>query len=205
MSRRHVLAAIVLSIVWMHLAPGRAAAQKVYKWTDKDGKAHFSNVAPSSDATADDGSGVTGIEAQGSEAPPPAAEPQTVSEGSAPAPAPASGSSSDAISNEAFSSRVSITRSRLRRDLAAAKQQSLEAAQTLAEMKKEREQPTEVGIEILQKAYGPNQGGGEEDRLLKQKEEADAKIDAIRKEYAALHGDAVKRLGGEPSWWLPLD
>ena len=34
----------VLAFAWLSLGVGDAAAQKLYKWTDKDGKVHFSNV-----------------------------------------------------------------------------------------------------------------------------------------------------------------
>ena len=70
MSRRHAIAAIVLGFAWLTFAAQDATAQKVYKWKDKDGKVHFSNVAPANEAGAEESSGVTGIEAQNPQAPP---------------------------------------------------------------------------------------------------------------------------------------
>ena len=66
--------------------------------------------------------------------------------------------------------------------------------------------PAQVGIEMLQRAYGPKQNEfGEEATLLKQKQKADKRVEEIRKQYAELHDEAVKRLGHEPGWWLPIE
>jgi len=194
----------VLAFAWLLLGARGAAAQKLYKWTDKDGKIHFSNVAPAGEGgEAAESSGVTGIEAQSS-------SPATTQSGEAPATsepsATPSGDSSSSISEEAFSLQVSATRSRLKRELAAAKEQSQQADQRLAALKQELNQPTRVDLQMLQKAYGPNQQlGSEEDSLRKQKKDAEARIEEIRKQYATLHDEAVKRYGHQPSWWLPLE
>ena len=45
----------------------------------------------------------------------------------------------------------------------------------------------------------------EEETLLKQKQKADKQVEDIRKQYAELHDEAVKRLGHEPGWWLPIE
>jgi hypothetical protein len=198
-------ATLVLAFAWLSFGVGGAAAQKLYKWTDKDGKIHFSNVSPAGDGSATaETSGVTGIEAQSS--PPVTAqsgEPSATSEQPSAAP---SGDSSSSISEEAFSLQVSTTRSRLKRELAAAKEQSQQAADRLAALKQELNQPTRVDLQMLQKAYGPNPHlGNEEDDLRKQKKDADARIEEIRKQYDTLHDEAVKRYGHQPSWWLPLD
>jgi Domain of unknown function (DUF4124) len=202
---------LVLAFAWLSLAAKSAAAQKVYKWTDKDGKVHFSNVGPGAEGSTEEGSGVSGIEAQGAEPAP--AEPTGDVAGApeeplaaAPQEPDASGDSSSTISEEAFSSQVSATRMRLKRELAAAKEQSQQADEQLAALKKELNEPTRIGLEILQKAYGPDQRiGSEEDALRKQKHDADARIEEIRKQYADLQAEAVKRFGHQPSWWLPLD
>jgi hypothetical protein len=194
----------VLAFAWLSLGAGDAAAQKLYKWTDKDGKIHFSNVAPADSGGAAESSGVTGIEAQSS--PPVTAQSGEASATSEQPPAAPSGDSSSSISEEAFSLQVSATRSRLKRELAAAKEQSQQADDRLAALKQELNQPTRVDLQMLQKAYGPNQQvGNEEDNLRKQKKDAEARIDEIRKQYATLHDEAVKRYGRQPSWWLPLE
>src|SRR5215470_3891557 len=153
-------ATFVLVFAWLSLGAGDAAAQKLYKWTDKDGKIHFSNVSPAGDGGgAAESSGVTGIEAQSS--PPVTAQ---AGEGSATSERPApSGDSSSSISEEAFSLQVSTTRSRLKRELATAKEQSQQATDRLAALTKELNQPTRVDLQMLQKAYGPDQHLGNEE------------------------------------------
>ncbi len=201
-------AMIVLAFTWLSLGARGAAAQKLYKWTDKDGKVHFSNVAPAGEGGLGDGAGVTGIEAaQSAPAESSGEASATQSEPSVATHEPAaSGDTSSSISEEAFSAQVSSTRMRLKRELAAAKEKSQQADEQLAAMKKELNQPTRIGIEVLQKAFGPNQYTGTElTDLNKQKQEADARIEEIRKQYADLHDEAVKRFGHQPSWWLPLD
>jgi len=99
-----------------------------------------------------------------------------------------------------------MTRRRLKGELAAAKQQSQEIADKLAALKKEDQAASQVGIEMLQRAYGPKQNEfNQEEALLKEKQKADQRIEEIRKQYADLHDEAVKRLGHEPSWWLPIE
>jgi hypothetical protein len=205
------MAMLVLAFAWLSLGAKSAAAQKVYKWTDKDGKVHFSNVGPGTEGSTEVGSGVTGIEAQSTA---PAEAPATGEVATAPeepsAAAPqepsASGDSSSSISEDAFSSQVSATRSRLKRELAAEKEKAQQADEQLADLKKELDQPTRIGLEVLQKAYGPDQRvGTEEDTLRKQKHDAEARIEEIRKQYAELQAEAVKRFGHQPSWWLPLE
>jgi hypothetical protein len=194
-------ATFVLAFAWLSHGGGDAAAQKLYKWTDKDGKVHFSNVAPAGDGGAVESSGITGIEAQSAQT-----DSSATAEHSAPAEPAASGDSSSSISEEAFSLKVSTTRSRLKRELATAKEQAQQADDRLAALKQELNQPTRVDLQMLQKAYGPNQQlGNEEDSLRKQKKDADARIAEIHKQYDTLHDEAVKRYGHQPSWWLLLD
>jgi hypothetical protein len=204
---RQGLATLVLGLAWLSLSAGQGIAQKVYKWTDKDGRIHFSNVSPGGEAESGDTGAVQGIEARSPEAPaPPAAPAETTAQTGREAAAPAEASSSSAISEEAFSAKASMTRARLKRELADAKQQSQEIADKLAALKKEDQVASQVGIEMLQRAYGPKQNEfGEEATLLKQKQKADKRVEEIRKQYAELHDEAVKRLGHEPGWWLPIE
>jgi hypothetical protein len=201
---------LVLAFAWLSVGAKSAAAQKVYKWTDKDGKVHFSNVGPGSEGSTEVGSGVAGIEAQSTapaESPPTGDVAAAPEEPSTPPQEPAaSGDSSSSVSEDAFSSQVSATRSRLKRELAAEKDKAQQADEQLAALKKELDQPTRIGLEVLQKAYGPDQRvGTEEDTLRKQKRDAEARIEDIRKQYADLQAEAVKRFGHQPSWWLPLE
>jgi hypothetical protein len=208
MSRsRQGFATLVLGLAWLSFSAGQVVAQKVYKWTDKDGKVHFSNVSPGGESTTEDTGAVTGIEAQSPEAQsPPVAQAETTAQADREAAAPAESSSSSAISEEAFSANASMTRMRLKRELADAKQQSAEAETNLAALRKMDAQASQIGIEMLQKAYGPNANDtGEEDALRKQKQKADKRIEEIRKQYADLHDEAVKRFGHQPSWWLPIE
>jgi Domain of unknown function (DUF4124) len=205
MSRRG-FATLVLGLAWLSMSAGPVIAQKVYKWTDKDGRVHFSNVSPGSDTAGDKAEAVQGIEAKSPGAAPPAAAPAETAQAGPGAAAPAESSSSAAISEEAFSAKASMTRMRLKRELAAAKQQSQEIADKLAVLKKEDQAASQVGIEMLQRAYGPKQSEfNEEEALLKQKLKADQRIEDIRKQYAELHDEAVKRFGHEPGWWLPIE
>jgi Domain of unknown function (DUF4124) len=205
MSRRG-FATLVLGLAWLSMSAGPVIAQKVYKWTDKDGRVHFSNVSPGSDTAGDKAEAVQGIEAKSPGAAPPAAAPADTAQAGPGAAAPAESSSSAAISEEAFSAKASMTRMRLKRELAAAKQQSQEIADKLAVLKKEDQAASQVGIEMLQRAYGPKQSEfNEEEALLKQKLKADQRIEDIRKQYAELHDEAVKRFGHEPGWWLPIE
>jgi hypothetical protein len=208
MSRsRQGFATLVLGLAWLSFSAGQVVAQKVYKWTDKDGKVHFSNVSPGGESTTEDTGAVKGIEAQSPEAQsPPVAQAETTAQADREAAAPAESSSSSAISEEAFSANASMTRMRLKRELADAKQQSAEAETKLAALRKMDAQASQIGIEMLQKAYGPDANDtGEEDALRKQKQKADKRIEEIRKQYADLHDEAVKRLGHQPSWWLPIE
>src|SRR5262249_35823937 len=135
-----------------------------------------------------------------------AAAPPETAQARPEAAAPAESSSSAAISEEAFSANASMTRMRLKRELAAAKQQSQEIADKLAALKKEDQAASQVGIEMLQRAYGPKQNEfKEEEVLLKQKQKADQQIEDIRKRYADLHEEAIKRFGHDPGWWLPIE
>ncbi|MBI2962815.1 MAG: DUF4124 domain-containing protein [Deltaproteobacteria bacterium] len=208
MSRGLVFAAAAAVFVWLAGAAPDAAAQKVYKWTDPDGKVHFSNVSPGGEGAAGEerpGGSPQGVEAESpatassaeSEAPPPrAAEPA----------APEASGARAEVSDEDFSSKVSGTRLRLKRELAQAKEQAQAADDKLTALKKERDQPARMGIEILQKAYGPDQHAStEEEDLRKQKATADKRAEDIRKQYAELRAEAVKRYGGQPSWWLPIE
>jgi hypothetical protein len=210
MTRRYALAAMFLVFAWL-LSSGRSVeAQKMYKWTDKDGKVHFSNIAPPGEQP-EEPSGVQGIEAQGSQ--PSAAPSERVS---APAraaqAAPASGESTgggtvSGVSDEAFSSQASMTRTRLKRDLAQAKEEAREAGEKLEATNRERDAASKVGLEMLQKAYSPDQSGSAgEDELRKRKEKAEAKVADIRKQYETLREEAVKRNNGQqPGWWLPIE
>ena len=204
MSRRHAIAAIVLGFAWLTFATQDATAQKVYKWKDKDGKDHFSNVAPSNEAGPEESSGVTGIEAQNPQAPP-APEPAAPDVATEEMPREAAVAQAGP-SDEEFSAKVSSTRMRLKRELAQAKTELTEASDKLAALKKERDEPARMGIEMLQKAYGPEaHASSEEEDLRKRKDKAEARVNEIRKQYADLQAEAVKRYGSKPGWWLPIE
>ena len=201
MSRRHAFAATTLALAWL-LSPARFAdAQKMYKWTDQNGKVHFSNVAPPGEAVDEQPSGLQGVEA--SSAPPSA--PASVS--TPIAPSETIMSKQPARSDEAFSSRASAVRSKLKRELAAAKAESAEKTEKLARLKKERDAAQRIGIEMLQRAYSPDQHpASEEDDLRDQKAKADKRVEEIRAEYAKWRDEAITRNGGtQPSWWLPIE
>lgn len=140
-------ATFVLAFAWLLHGAGDAAAQKLYKWTDKDGKVHFSNVGPGGEGATDQSSSVTGIEAQTAQSGDTTEQPSTAAP---PHDQATSGDSSSAISEEAFSLQASVTRSRLKRELAAAKEQSQQADDRLAALKQELNQPTRVDLQMLQ-------------------------------------------------------
>ncbi len=199
MSRGLAITAVIVAVAWIAGAAPDVAAQKLYKWTDKDGKVHFSNVSPGGEgATAEESSGTSpqGIEARSPES----------AEAEAP-PAPAVGSAAQSeVSDEQFSSKVSGTRMRLKRELAQAKEQARAADEKLTALKKERDQPARMGLEILQKVYGPDQHEStEEEDLRKQKATAEKRAEDIRKQYSDLRDEAVKRYGGQPPWWLSIE
>jgi hypothetical protein len=210
MSRRHVWVAVIFAVGWS-LSPARSAdAQKMYKWTDQDGKVHFSNVAPQGDEPQQP-SGVSGTQAQdavGASAPAPTGEaastnneaPNEVAEN-----LPDSATSS--VSDEAFSSEVSATRSRLRRELTQAKDEAREASEQLAEAKRLNQESQQPGLAMLQRAMDPQvKAESDEDAIRSRKAKADAKIADIRAQYDALRAEATKRNGGtQPSWWLPIE
>jgi Domain of unknown function (DUF4124) len=208
MSRRNQWSAIFVGLAWLSLAGHQALAQKVYKWTDKQGKIHFSNVGPEGESAGEPTSVAQGTEAQAPSEVTAAAptEANRASNSTATAGSEEGSGKFSELSEEEFSSKASSTRMRLRRELAQAKAQSDEAADKLAELRKEYNQRPQMGIGLLQKVYGPTEHpyASEED-LLKEKAKADKRIEEIRKEYAELHDEAVKRLGHQPSWWLPLD
>lgn len=205
MSGRYGFAALVFGFVWSSLAGPNATAQKVYKWTDASGKVHFSNVSPEGDSStrAPSAPAPQGIEAQnpsGEAAAEPAAPPPAADSS-----AQRSGPHSD-LSEDEFSDQVSSTRMRLKRELAQVKQQSQEVGDKLAALKKDRDRPARMDLEFLQKAYGPEQHeSSDEDDLRKQKDKADRRVEEIRKQYADLKEEAVKRFGHAPAWWLPIE
>ena len=51
---------LVLALVWLSFSAGQAVAQKLYKWTDKGGQVHFSNVGPGGETATEDAGGVKG-------------------------------------------------------------------------------------------------------------------------------------------------
>ncbi len=211
MTLRQATAALAIALACSLFAAGNARAQKVYKWKDKDGKVHFSNVAPATEGATDDGAGVKGIEAQSPETAPPAAEaPPVAAEGAPPIsreqlPPPVAAATAGP-SDEEFSARVSATRMRFKRELAAAKADWTEATEKLDALKKDRDQPVRVGLEMLQKAYGPDaHASSEEDDLRKKKDKAEKRMEDIRKQYADLREEAVKRYGHVPGWWLSIE
>ncbi len=211
MTRRFAIVATAVAAAWVLGSSAPASAQKMYKWTDKDGKVHFSNVSPEGNATAvESDSSPAGVEARSPESPSsdnPTAD-AIAAGASAPAPAASSGgsgSSGDSIADEAFSTKASSTRLRLKRELASAKEQAQAANDKLDALRADRSKPKPFGYEAMMAAYDPKNGEAQEDALRKEKETADKKVEDIRKQYADLHAEAVKRLGSEPSWWLPLD
>jgi len=64
MSRRG-FAMLVFGLAWVSLSAGQVIAQKVYRWTDKDGRVHFSNESPGADAASQNAPAVQRIEAKG--------------------------------------------------------------------------------------------------------------------------------------------
>ena len=209
MTRHYAIVAAIAATAWALGAAAPVSAQKMYKWTDKDGKIHFSNLSPEGDATAvGDDSSVSGVEAKSPEAAASSEAGSAAPDGAAPRAdtATVSAASGDAVTDEMFSNKASAMRLRLKRELATAKDQAKEATDKLAALRQERDKPPQMGIETLVSAYGKeHHGEGEEDGLAKEKEKADKHVQSIRQEYADLHSEAVKRLGHEPSWWLPLD
>ena len=210
MSRRHVWVAVTFALVWL-LSPARSAdAQKMYKWTDKDGNVHFSNVAPQG-GTPDETPSTSGVEAAGG------------SDGAAPAPSGEAArrnneaanelrgnppeKETSSISDELFSSQVSATRSKLRRELAQAKDESRQASEQLAEAKRLNAESQQPGLAMLQRAMDPQvKAESDEDAIRAKKAKADAKIVDIRAQYETLKTEATKRNGGTlPSWWLPIE
>ena len=206
MRLRQATAALAIVLACSLFTAGNAGAQKVYKWKDKDGKVHFSNVAPATEGATEDGAGVKGIEAQSPEAaPPPVAAEEVPAAPREPA-APPVAAATVGPSDEEFSARVSATRMRFKRELAAAKADSTEATEKLDALKREHDQPVRVGLEMLQKAYGPDaHASSDEDDLRKKKEKADKRMEDIRKQYADLRVEAEKRYGHVPGWWLPIE
>src|ERR1043166_5310465 len=178
MSRRHLLAALTLALVWLLSAVPSAEAQKTYKWTDAAGKVHYSNVAPAGEHP-EEPSGVTGVDASTASSEPVAAEPAS----EAPAPsAAATTSSSSGVSDEAFSSPVSATRLRLKRELAQAKEDARVAGEKLERAKSDLDRAQKPGLEMLQAAMDPahQHDSDQVDDLKKRKDKAEAKITDIR-------------------------
>src|SRR5882724_9427285 len=198
MNRRYIVAATTLALVGLLSTTRSADAQKMFKWTDKDGKVHFSNVAPPGEQ-AEEASGVTGVEASGSSgaaagAPAPQA-PNEVSPGAAAAGVQALGaagapaqSASSAVSDELFSSQATATRLKLKREIVQAKEDARVAA-----AKKNQDLAQKPGLEMLQQAFDPNHQHDSKDldELQKRKEKADGKVEDIRKQYAALRDEAT--------------
>ena len=212
MSRRHVWVAVTFALVWLFWPARFADAQKMYKWTDQDGKVHFSNVAPQSEEPQESaGAGAGGgAEPQGgveASAPVAAGEASRTNEAPPNEVANATGAANSAVSDETFSSQVSATRSRLRRELAQAKDEAREASVQLEEAKRLNQESQQPGLAMLQRAMDPQvKAESDEDAIRSRKAKADAKIADIRAQYEALRTEATKRNGGTlPSWWLPIE
>jgi uncharacterized protein DUF4124 len=199
----YAMGTLVLGLVWLSSSASETLAQEIYRWTDKDGKTHFSNIAPKASE------GASSTTRAPAEAPDSEPAPAPSVDGPAAVKPPEESSETGKhaeLSEDAFSNQVSGTRLRLKRELQQTKERSREAADKLEALKKERDQPARVGLEILQKAYGPDRHeSSEEQELLKEKQRAEKRVEEIRKEYAELRDEAVKRFGRQPSWWLPID
>ncbi|MGH7897262.1 MAG: DUF4124 domain-containing protein [Candidatus Binatia bacterium] len=194
---------LLLGVAWLSISVGDALAQKMYRWTDKNGKVHYSNIAPEAD-TREESSTVPIVR----EAPEPAIVPvPPAAELAAKPPEASSGSGRYAeLSEQDFSNEVTAIRLRLKRELQQAKEQSRDIGEKLEAIKKERDRPTRVGLEILQKAYGPDKHeASEEEALRAQKQGVDQRIEEIRTQYAELREEAVKRHGRQPPWWVPIE
>jgi uncharacterized protein DUF4124 len=213
MSRRHVWVAVTFALLWL-FSPARSAdAQKMYKWTDKDGNVHFSNVAPQGEEPPAS-SGLTGVEAQPGAATDDTSATASTGEAArrnneAPKDQPGlpPAKETPSVSDEVFSSQVSATRSKLRREIAQAKDESREASEQLAVAKRLNEESQQPGLAMLQRAMDPQvKAESDEDAIRAKKAKADAKIADIRAQYETLRNEATKRNGGsQPSWWLPIE
>jgi hypothetical protein len=193
------------------LVPLSALAQSgVYKWKDENGKIHFSNVPRA-------GAELVAPEA----APPPAEEPAPVVEGVAPAQEPVPveqprvaapvgtpGPFSN-LSDEAFSTRVTAERLKLRRELTAAKRE-------LADLSREYEgevarkrvpTPEQIHDRIFIGVTGVENGAppDREEELRLKKEAAQKRVEEIRARYAAIEAEATQRYGSLPGWWLSIE
>lgn len=178
-------------------APPPAAADKIVQWKDEQGRVHFSNIGPSGDAKQ--------------------AEETAPAETNAPLVLPPAASGDAAtgekeksrfadLSDDTFSSEMSRQRGRLRRELRDAKGRVEEIDQKLATVHREKNALADQVRATLQGVIDPKDvDSGEEKALKEEKVKTEKRISEIRKQYDDLHEDAVKRTGGQPSWWLPLD
>lgn len=199
----------VLSLLLIDAA--LAGADEIVRWTDAKGRVHFSNVAPPP-SQAQGGEASAGGTA--GEAPPAVAAPAPAAPEVAPAPSEPAAREAAAgkpgpysnLSAEAFSSVASRQRMRLKSDLAAAKQHVREIDERLATIRAEKSQAVGDAMALLQGMYAPaNAASTKEQELVADKKATEDRVDGIRKQYGELRDEAVRRYGGLPDWWLPIE
>lgn len=190
------------------LVPATVLAQSgVYRWKDKHGKVHFSNVQPAEGVAPEGATLVAPAEpaAPAADAPAPSGGERT---GEAPPPSGTPGPYAE-LSSEAFSSRMTGERLKLRRELAAAKRELADAKES-----EEREiarkavpTPAQVHDRIFIGVTGVEEGPApdREREFRERKERAEKKVEEIRARYAQLENEAVRRHGSRPDWWLPIE
>jgi hypothetical protein len=167
-----------------------ARAEKIQQWKDENGSIHFSNVGGG-------GEEMNPETAPSTETAPAAAKPAAEGDKK---------SRFTDLSDETFSSQVSRERMRLRKEIQNERQRMAELDQKMEEIRRIRTSSVGAAIGQLAGVRAPEDRKSEEElELEKQKTKSEEKIAAIRKQYDEMHDEAVKRHGGSPAWWLPLD
>jgi hypothetical protein len=203
MTMKVVAGALVL------LVPATVFAQAgVYRWKDKQGRVHFSNVQPAEGIAPEGATLVAPAEpaAPAAEAPP-RGEPQAALP-DAPPRSGTPGPFAD-FSSEAFSSRMTSERLKLRRELTVAKRELADANESEDReiARKAVPTPAQVHDRIFIGVTGVEQGAApdREKEFRERKQKAEKRVEEIRARYAQLEKEAVRRYGSRPDWWLPIE
>lgn len=193
---------LISTVLLAALSAAAANAQQVYRWTDEQGRVHYSNVGPSGEAT--DASSSPAQSAPATEESRPA--PPSGSEERRSAGKKEEETRYSKLSGDEFSARATRERLSLKRDLADQKRRVGEIDGELADLRNKRDEVLADAAQRLQGVSRPEfYVSPREEELQKGRKEAEERMKEIRDRYAELKKEAEKRHGGLPQWWLPLE
>lgn len=195
---------IGLAVALVLAGIGGACADEVFRWVDKSGHVHFSNV-PAPGATS------TGIvsEPEPQQQIPALEGGEDLAATEYPGEVPPAGIEPPAVVSEdeehALSASVSLQRSAIERDIRSAEQRSRDIDSKLGQLERAR----------TRHADGSDATGGlgsnaanvrseEEKALASERDALKTQVATAKSTYAKLRQDVTERLGRTPEWWIDI-